>query len=785
MKYFVFIFIILISISAYTSSVYALEEATDQLSDQLSGKDDDPNEPWHIAADEIIHDHKKDRYFATGNVVLTKKDRKLTADFVRLDHKNMILYATGHIIMTTGEDILSGTSLEMNLETETGRLYDGTIFFSANHFYIKGNKIEKVGKDSYTADKAIISTCDGDRPAWKITGKNLKVTFDGYGHINYATLWAKNIPVLYSPFLVFPVKLKRQSGFLPPQMGSSDRKGLEYIQPYFWAIDKSSDMTFYEHYMEERGNKFGLEYRYCLDADSKGTIMYDFLDDRKVDDGTLVSNEEWGYQEETGTDVLRPNSDRYWFRVKHDQALPNGFSARLDIDIVSDQDYLTEFRDGYTGFDQTEAYYLENFGREFDDYNDPIRVNTFNIGKAWPTYSLNAAARWYDAVIIRRQEEQDTTLQYMPIVEFNASKQQVLKTPFYFDFDSEYTYLYEEDGIKGHRSDLHPRVYIPVRYQNYFTFEPSAGVRGTAWAIDHDQETATDSNYKLYRTIYNTKLDLSTQLYRVYDVKGKTIDRIKHSVTPQIVHDYIPPKEQGSYPYFDDIDRIERKNLITYSITNTFTSKSKKHTRKDKTRSTVLTDDNENPENENPEDELYTYREFCRFKVQQSYDIDEAIEDNPSLWNNGVTREPFSSIYGELEFTPNSFFVVSADAQWSHYENRFVSRNTAIRLSDNRKDGIFVEHRKIRKTSESIYTKGILKITDRLSAYIENERNIYDRETIMSSVGFLYEGQCWSLEVNLTEEPDDNKIVFMINLYGLGGIGSGFGVSQHSRDISE
>jgi len=111
---------------------------------------------------------------------------------------------------------------------------------------------------------------------------------------------------------------------------------------------------------------------------SKGTLMYDFLDDRQVDDGSPGS-EKWGYQ---GDGALRPNSDRYWFRTKHDQALPHGFSARLDIDYVSDQDYHHEFKDGYTGFNEAQKYYIEEFGRGFDAYDDPVRLNRFNVNRS-------------------------------------------------------------------------------------------------------------------------------------------------------------------------------------------------------------------------------------------------------------------------------------------------------------------------------------------------------------------------------------------------------------------
>ena len=420
--------------------------------------------------------------------------------------------------------------------------------------------------------------------------------------------------------------------------------------------------------------------------------MYDFLNDRKVDDGSFDSSKNWGYEDD---DVLRPNSDRYWFRMKHDQALPFEFFAKLDIDIVSDQDYLREFKSGYTGFNETNAYFLETFGRDLDDFNDPVRVNRFNLNRIWSLYSLNAELRWYDNVIIRRQEETDTTLQKLPLIEFDGVRQRIYSSPFYFDLDSEYTYFYSEDGARGHRMDAHPRFYLPYSYKGYFTVEPSIGVRETVWHFDKDEFSSSDKK-TLYRDMYDIKIDLSSEIYHIFNVNGKSIEKIKHSIKPQVIWDYIPEKDQDEFPSFDDLDRIGRQNLITYSITNTLTSKSKENREK---KDAYSIDKTYGHENYNPPS--YAYNQFCRFELEQSYDINKAKEDDP---------EPFSTIYGEIEIVPVKYFSIDADAQWSHYDNRFRSRNVALNLWDKRGDKLFVEHRYTIDSSESIYTDLLLKV---------------------------------------------------------------------------
>ncbi len=697
---------------------------------------DDPNTPWHISADEVEYDQKADQYVAKGNVSVTKDDKTLRADIIRFDYKALNVFAKGNVIMTAGDDILTGTGIEMDLNTETGTIYDGEIFLKENHFYIKGSKIQKTDKNTYTADKGSISACDGDTPAWKITGKNLKVTIEGYAVVKHAALWAKEIPVMYVPFFIFPVKQKRQSGLLIPETGYSDQKGVEYQQPFYWAVNDSSDATFYFNYMEKRGNKIGAEYRYVLDDQSKGTLMFDFLDDRKFETGS---------------------SDRYWFRMKHDQNLPSGFSAKLDIDVVSDKDYLHDFKDGYTGFEETEAYFNKEFGREPDDYNDPIRVSTFSLNRIWSDYSLNLGARWYDNIMEENDPEfssSDKTLHKLPFIRFDSLKQQIRHTPFYWKLDSEYTYFYSEEGTRIHRADVCPRFSLPYRFKNYFTFEPSLGLRETIWSVDEAENrtvsygNSAEKDSSLTRELYDIKLELYTKVFKNYSLRGKNAGQIKHTITPQIVYEYIPHSEQHKYLNIDDSDQIGKKNLITYSITNT-----------------VVIDQLSLISNRLITDNCPLFTNYFRFKLEQSYDINEADE-------TGKEKRPFSPIYGEIDLVPGRFVSLEADAEWCVYENDFQSRNVSINLWDERGDRLSVAHRYAQDAHESVYADIMVKLSDSISAYADYERNIYDKKELRNSLGFLYDAQCWSAELRHINEADEHKYAFMINLYGLGEIGS-------------
>jgi LPS-assembly protein len=738
----------------FSTAAYSFDSKYDNLSVN------DPEKPWEITADEITYFKKTNDYVARGNVIISKAGSKITADVVRFDHNHMKAYATGHVTVAMGEDRLSGSSMDIDLDNETGVVSDGRMFIKENNFHITGDKINKIGQDTYEVDNASVSTCDGDTPVWKITGKKLKVNLEGYGFIDHAAFWTKKMPVLYAPFLVFPVKTERQSGLLPAQIGYSDRRGMEFSQPLYWAISESSDATLYSNYMGLRGIKYGLEYRYVIDDESKGTIMYDFLDDRKVDNGISDTSDDWGYNDR-GENILRPNSDRYWFRMKNDQDIPYGFSAKLDIDVVSDQDYLHEFKDGYSGFKDTEKYFEKYFYRELDDFDDPVRTNRLNISKSWNRFNFNAQTLWYDDVIARRQTRIDKNMQQLPFLGFDASKQKIMETPFYWDLNSEYTYLYSQDDARGHRADIYTRLYLPKRYKNYFSFEPSIGLRETHWNIEQYKGDERDKDKVNSRELYDVKLDFSTEIFKVYQVNTGIVEKIKHTIRSKVVYDYLPETSQDGLPSFnalsDGINRINKENLITGSVINTFVSRSKKQTSQ--------------PEDQTDMFSNYTYRQLCRLKLEQSYDINEEKEEDPSRWKDGLHKRPFYPLYGKIEFNPFKYLSFEADAQWSFYESTFLSHNLELKASNNRSDAIYIEYRYNKDFNRSVYANLFVNLTERLATFGDWERDLFEKKDIEKGLGFIYSAQCWSLSVGFTNDEGDIKYEFMVAFSGLGGFG--------------
>ena len=749
----------------------------------------DPQLPWTVEADRVYHDPARDEYIAEGNVLLAKMDRTISADQVRYSRRHMMAYAEGHVILTVGNDRLAGSYLEMDLESERGTLDNGTIFIRESNYHISGNRIERVGADLYAIDRGVVTTCDGDPPDWKISGSDIKVYSNGSGSAWNAVVYARDVPLLYAPYVSFPGK-DRQSGFLGPEMGYSSRRGFYYNQPFFWAIDDQSDATVYLEYMSERGWRPGIEYRYYLTRDAKGAAMFDYLHDDKVDTGQGSSTQDWGYPD----DGLRPNRDRYWFRMSHINPLPGGFQGRVDLDMPSDQDYLRDFKTGYMGFEDSNAYFNKQLGRVMDEFDDPVRVNRLQITRSWSAVSLDAGALYYNNVT-KGVNWKDVT-QRLPVVSVTAPKQGVEETGFYTNLSSEYDNFWQERGVGVQRADLWPRVYYPFFFSPYLTIEPSVGWRQTVYdQYKTDTNSSWSDDQYFHRELWDTRTVIGTEVYDIYDVDGERLKRIRHAIRPELTHTYVPEAQQDHLPNFDSRDRITNRNRVGYAMTHTLTSKS--------LRLPAVP-----PEDESEQEALartaaltpeYAYRDFLRLKVGSFYDFarDEYQESSGSV--NNFARDgqgPFGPITGKLTIDPMDKVLLDVELAYNTYRQAADRFNTNLTLGEKRRDHLFVRYLFDRDTREeelnkeydlgqiiepekdteateinSFYVHAQKSVTERLALVGLYERDFVNDRTGSWGLGFIYESQCWRVETLFGLDEQDLSFGVRLTLFGIGDFG--------------
>ena len=170
-------------------------------------------------------------------------------------------------------------------------------------------------------------------PRWDIGTGNATINLEDYAVLRNAVVRVKDVPIFYLPVLYYPIQSDdRATGFLLPSYGSSTFRGQSLSNAFFWAINRSQDLTLMHDWYTNTGQGAGSEYRYVLAPGSEGNLRAYWL------------NQKASVIEESNTAI--PAERSYEVRGTLAQMLPGGFRARGHVDyfssLVSQQLYNTD-----------------------------------------------------------------------------------------------------------------------------------------------------------------------------------------------------------------------------------------------------------------------------------------------------------------------------------------------------------------------------------------------------------------------------------------------------------
>ncbi|MBU2489257.1 MAG: LPS assembly protein LptD [Proteobacteria bacterium] len=700
--------------------------------------------PWRIQALTMDYEADTDIYIAEGKVLVWRGDRRFHADRAVFDRRENVLRAFGNVRLEAGEDLVLADAMTINLETETGSLENGKLVIAHNDFVITGRTIEKTGPVTYTATQASITTCPGPDPDWKITGKSLRVKLGGYGSVRQVVLRAGGVPVIWVPWFAFPVKLQRTTGLLSPSLGQSERQGVSWTQPLYWAPAENFDATLYDRFMAKRGNMLGVEGRWVGSATSRATGVGLHLDDREGDDGSPATSQ-WGYSHD---DYDRPNRDRYWLVGKADWESEGGTKIKADLDWVSDQDFLREFQGGPVGFDQVNEKLAETFGRSLDGYDETVRENRLHANRSWAIHSASADLVWNDDVIARRWLGDDSTLQTLPFAGVSGIRHPVFGQPLAMSWDSAYQHFYSEDGIRGHRADLSTRFHLPFRLAPALHLDPSVGLRETLWLVDAWSGTPAVDRRSFSREAWDLRMDLSTELARTFETDFSWARSLRHAVAPMVSWTFRPGTGDTDVPRFDESDQLESENALTFSLINSLRGV--------------------RPGGGPGDPALFS---AGWLELSQTYDLEEAAEDDPARFDGPEERRPFAPFLTRAEFRPSASLALQAESAWSWYDNRFDRYAGSVRWTGSLGHSLFAEYRNLHGESETVYSEGRFLVSDSWRLSGRYEYDLLAGARVESGLYLAYLPGCWSVEAGFEEEPGDRRYTLRIELTGLGSLG--------------
>lgn len=480
------------------------------------------DENIHINSDRMNQNSGDGFYTAEGNVLVIWKGLSLSADKIRYSAATHEIYATGSVVLTKDSAIAKGKVLTLNTDTGRAEMDTAQLTVSESKMTIVSEKLVRLDENRFNLTSTELTTCDVTDPSWKFKVDDLNVNTQDYATGRRVIFYIKNIPVLYLPWISFPVALEKKSGLLFPQFGYSRRRGVQLDIPLYWVISPSQDVELDLDLMSRRGVGTGVDYRYIRKRGSEGHLdfypIYDQLE----------------------------NKFRWQLSQEHKEIISNDANLRMSVNLTSDRAFLNDF------------------GEKSGDYNRQSTDTVINTLKTWQNFGVSSHLRYSEELYAANNQ---STLQLLPSIGLFGVRQGIYSMPLYFDIDATADNLYRESVPSGQRLYLFPRISILPFRNSFLQSELFAGAHIRGYLTDRRGNNSRIENIE-GDLLPETGARLSTSLTKIYDTNFKSLKKIRHEVIPELRYNFVPERDQKHIPFYDYSDRLIHRNTATLSATS-------------------------------------------------------------------------------------------------------------------------------------------------------------------------------------------------------------------------
>jgi len=435
---------------------------------------------------------------AQGQVELRRADQLLKTDLLHYDPDNKVVSMPGKMFYEDSVIYINGSNAQYSFLTESGRFTD--VDYGITGSSARGSAAEiSIDSGNHSLLRELqFTTCPGEKPEWVLTAKELELDFDeGVGTAKNAKLEFFNIPILYLPYMTFPIDDRRKSGFLYPFISTANDNGFEFSIPYYWNIAPNQDATISPTYFTDRGAMVTGEYRF-ITRRTGGSLNFDWLPSDK-----------------------KTRALRYHYTIKHNARLSRRWKSAVIIDRVSDDQYFQDFSNSLAS---ASRQYLRS------------KAGVFGGGHYWTTSIIVDDFQVVDEAVNKFNEP----YRRLPRIAFDFDRPLGIQG-LRLQIDSELVYFDREVGVTGTRFDIYPRFEWNIATA-WGYMKPSAGYRYTAYDLDWRSLPGESSPSRGTEI-----LSLDSGMFLERDNGSGRVQTLE----PRLFYLYVPYKNQQGLPDFD------------------------------------------------------------------------------------------------------------------------------------------------------------------------------------------------------------------------------------------
>lgn len=585
----------------------------------------------------------------SGGVKVAQKDRRVSAQtaYVYRDAKtNKIskIELIGDVEFLEPNKMMLAEKAFINLDNNYGRVENAIYRLNFNPLKIdlpsfgRASLIEKLSNKNYFFKDVSYTTCPPTNNSWEIKADTLYINqAENKGVARGARVIIADIPVLYVPYLSFPVAKKRKSGFLTPVLGFSNIGGFDYAQPYYLNLAPNYDATFVPHLYSRRGVMVGGQFRY-LTPSIGGLFNGHFLPDDQAFKRFLNANEQ-SFQ------TLNKYSNNRWAIqfIEQREIVPNLVLA-TEAQKLSDD------------------YYLQDFSPNFAVLTERQLLRQIKL-----TYNTD---HWFWQGMLQNYQ----TLNPINITPINGAYQrlpQILAQANYLDlpFNSAFFMTAQFDRFKlGHNMTNFegPRLHI----------NPILSItERKPWGFINPSIQLVENYYDVTHTGFHFNEHFNRVIPRYFADGGLFLERelsfLQHpfiqTLEPRLFYLYVPYHNQSQIPNYDSgymifnteqlfrvnrfsgMDRIGDTNQLSYAITSRLISETTGQERANLTIGQI--------------------RYFSKRRVMLCHSFSGICHDNPLFLGYLPPKATYSPVAAHGEYMMNLAWSITSDFVWYNGPN--------------------------------------------------------------------------------------------------------------------
>ena len=262
-----------------------------------------------------------------GNVSLKQGYRQVTADQVTADRARETATATGNVVFREPGILIRGSRIDYDSQSEEAVVTDARYVIHDRRMVGAADQLKRSGSGQIAIDDGRMTYCSPDDPDWVLHANTLEIDPEsGDAQAWGAKLKVADVPVLYLPWIRFPVDSRRKTGLLFPDIGSDTRGGIDITAPIYLNLAPNYDLLYRPRYIQERGFLHQGKFRWLSE-----NMGYWELDGGWIGDDSK-------YEEEFPLD----DGSRWLVGAKHNGHFGDNWYTRINYTRVSDTEYLRD-----------------------------------------------------------------------------------------------------------------------------------------------------------------------------------------------------------------------------------------------------------------------------------------------------------------------------------------------------------------------------------------------------------------------------------------------------------